>query len=214
MASKSRKRSNPEKKVSPFEKREIKILIGVVIVLAVLLAAVALWPSGGNDNLDDSNPIAIMDTSKGEIQIELYQNASPITVANFVKLVDEGFYDGMIFHRISDDFMIQAGNTYPDGTVKSSPYGNIEKFEGDVPHLDGTISMASTGQGVPGSAQFFICDGAQRFLDGSYAAFGQVISGIEVVRDIADDPHDNSNPAGGGVPNEDIIIYSITIQNK
>ncbi len=213
MDSKSRKRSNPEKKVSPFEKKEIKILLGFVIVLVVILALIVLWPSAGEDNLDDSSPIAILDTSKGEIQIELYQDDAPETVANFIQLANDGFYDEMIFHRISDDFMIQAGNTYLNGTTKSSPYGNIDKFEGGLSHVDGAISMASTGMGVPGSAQFFICDGPQTFLDGNYAVFGVVISGIDVVRDIADDPHDNSNPAGGGIPNEDIIIYSITIEN-
>ena len=74
--------------------------------------------------------------------------------------------------------------------------------------------MASTGAGVGGAAEFFICDSPQSFLDGNYAPFGVVIEGIEVIRDIANDPHDNSNPAGGGVPNEDIIIYSITIENE
>ena len=110
--------------------------------------------------------------------------------------------------------MIQAGKSYPDGTTKTSPYGNIP-FEGGGSHVDGAISMASTGAGVGGSAEFFICDGDQTFLDGNYAAFGKVIEGIEVVRDIADDPNDGSlepNP-GGGKPLQDIIIYSITISN-
>ena len=72
--------------------------------------------------------------------------------------------------------------------------------------------MASTGAKVGGSAEFFICDGEQSFLDGNYAPFGIVIEGIEVVREIAAQPHDNSNPAGGGVPLEDIIINSIMIE--
>ena len=74
--------------------------------------------------------------------------------------------------------------------------------------------MASTSPGVGGSAEFFICDGAQSFLNGNYAAFGVTIEGIDVVRDIAAQPHDNSNPAGGGVPDDDIIINSITIENQ
>jgi cyclophilin family peptidyl-prolyl cis-trans isomerase len=124
--------------------------------------------------------------------------------------VNDGFYDGVIFHRVMDDFMIQAGNTMPDGTTKESPYGQISKFEGSLNHEDGTISMASTGAGVPGEAQFFICDGAQPGLDGSYAAFGKTIYGIEVVRDIADEPQDGSyGSVGGGKPLNDIIIEKI-----
>jgi peptidyl-prolyl cis-trans isomerase B (cyclophilin B) len=74
--------------------------------------------------------------------------------------------------------------------------------------------MASTGAGVGGGAEFFICDGEQSFLDDNYAPFGVVIEGLDVVRDIAAQPHDNSNPAGGGVPLEDIIINSIIIENS
>ena len=149
----------------------------------------------------------------GTFQVELFEDKTPKTVANFVKLVNDGFYDGMTFYRISDDFMIQAGRYFPDGSESQSPYGTIE-FENhpDVRHVDGAISMASTGAQVGGSAEFFICDGAQSFLDDNYAAFGITTEGIEVVRDIAAQPHDNSNSAGGGVPLEDIIINSITIE--
>ncbi len=161
----------------------------------------------------DVNPIALIDTSKGTIVVELYNDKMPITCQNFINLANSGFYDGMIFHRILDNFMIQAGNTYPDGTTKESPYGNIEFEYSDVKHVDGSISMASTGAGIGGSAQFFICDGSQQSLDGSYAAFGKTIDGMSVVRDIADEDHDNSSPAGGGKPIKDIIINSITIEN-
>jgi peptidyl-prolyl cis-trans isomerase B (cyclophilin B) len=130
-----------------------------------------------------------------------------------MKLANDGFYDGMIFYRISDDFMIQAGRYFPDGSEKFSPYGNIDfETHPDVRHVDGAISMASTGAGVGGSAEFFICDGAQSFLDNNYAAFGVVIEGINVVGNIASQPHDSSSPAGGGKPYIDIIINSITIE--
>ena len=163
--------------------------------------------------VSNGNPIALFDTTMGIFAIELYENKLPITVGNFVKLVNDGFYDGMIFYRISDDFMIQAGRYFPDGSESQSPYGTIEfETNDDVRHVDGAISMASTAPGVGGSAEFFICDGEQSFLDGSYAAFGAVIEGMDVVRDIASQPQDNSNPAGGGVPLEDIIINSINIE--
>jgi len=167
-----------------------------------------------NDDEDENevNPIAVFRTNMGIFFIELFEDKTPITAGNFIKLVNDGFYNGMTFYRISDDFMIQAGRYFPDGSEDQSPYGNIEfETHEDVKHVDGAISMASTGAGVGGSGEFFICDGEQSFLDGNYAPFGVVVEGIEVVKDIAAQPHDNSNPAGGGVPLEDIIINSITI---
>lgn len=162
----------------------------------------------------DNYPIATFDTTKGTMKIMLFDDKVPNTVANFIKLAEDGFYDGMIFHRVMDNFMIQAGNTYPNGTTKESPYGNIEfETNPDIKHVDGAISMASTGWSVGGSSQFFICDGAQTGLDGGYAPFGVLMEGFDVLRDIADEPHDSSyGYAGGGRPNTDIIINSITIE--
>jgi peptidyl-prolyl cis-trans isomerase A (cyclophilin A) len=214
----TRKRSRP---VSPKKtKINTNMIIIIVIVAIIIIVAGSLFiflgndtDNGENNTQTTGNSIAVIDTSKGIIKVELFEDKAPKTCENFIKLVNDGFYNGMIFHRIMDDFMIQAGNTFPDGTTKSSPYGNIE-FESDpeLLHEDGSISMASTGYGVGGSAQFFICDGAQSGLDGGYAVFGKAIEGIEVVRDIANDPHDNSSPAGGGKPLEDILIKSITIE--
>lgn len=222
--SSSRRRSRPVTKKKKMPDKNLMILAGIVVVIVIAVAGFLILSGGTNNdeniNSDDQangeeNPVAIFNTTKGIIEVELFANQTPKTVENFVKLANGGFYDGMIFHRISDDFMIQAGRSYPDGTVKSSPYGNIEEFEGSVSHVDGAISMASTASGVPGSAEFFICDGAQPFLDGKYAAFGVVISGKDVVRDIADEEHDGSfePQPGGGKPLEDIIINSITIEN-
>jgi cyclophilin family peptidyl-prolyl cis-trans isomerase len=238
-----RKRSRPvqkRKKTNIFKKNKLAQVFLVLIIAIIAVSAVfILYVQDDNSkdeqtdviedfNLDDNGqndnggntditgyPIAKFDTTKGEISIELYNDIAPNTCNNFIKLAQEGFYNGLIFHRIKDDFMIQAGKSYPDGTTKTSPYGNII-FEGGGTHMDGAISMASTAAGAGGSAEFFICDGAQTFLDGNYAAFGRVIEGIEVVRDIADDPHDGSlepNP-GGGKPLQDIIINSITINNS
>jgi cyclophilin family peptidyl-prolyl cis-trans isomerase len=106
--------------------------------------------------------------------------------------------------------MIQTGGYYPNGTRKSSPYGNIPFETSDVKHVDGAISMASTGAKVGGAAEFFICDGAQTFLDGNYAAFGVVIEGMDVVRTIAEQPHSDTGD-GTGSPNTDIIINNIII---
>ena len=209
-----RKRSRPiePKKMNSRAKYiAVAVLVIVVIIASVLILLYA--NSGNNQTQTEANPVAVFDTSMGEFKVELFEDKAPKTCENFEKLVDDGFYDGMIFHRVMDDFMIQAGNTYPDGATKESPYGNID-FESDssLLHVDGAISMASTGWGVGGSAQFFICDGAQSGLDGGYAVFGVVVEGMDVVREIASQPHDNSSPAGGGKPYTDIVINSITIE--
>ena len=210
-----RKRAAPVKKRSIFESKAVKIGIIVIFIAIVVIAAIYfILGSSNEDNEVVGNPIAVFDTTLGTFKVELYQDKMPETCENFIKLVNDGFYNGMTFYRISDNFMIQAGRYFPDGSEKQSPYGNINFEESDVKHVDGAISMASTGAGVGGSSEFFICDGEQSFLDGNYAAFGVVIEGIEVVRDIAAQPHDNSNPAGGGVPLEDIIIDSIIIENQ
>jgi len=223
--SRERKRSNPEKKKTLFEKKEFKIGI-LLLVAIVVIAAAALLMVGGDDSTDNNgdetngetpvgNPIAVFDTSMGTFKIELFEDKTPITAANFIKLVNDEFYDGMNFYRISDDFMIQAGRYFPDGSQDESPYGNIEfETHEDVKHVDGAISMASTAAGVGGTGEFFICDGEQPGLDGNYAPFGVVIEGIDIVKNIAAEPHDNSHPAGGGAPDIDIIINSITIENQ
>ncbi len=223
--SSDRKRSRPVEKRSKFTKiKKNKILMSIILVVVAIIAVASIYVyivSNANDvdendtNEVSGNPIAVFDTTRGTFRVELFENKTPITAGNFVRLVNDGFYDGMTFYRISDDFMIQAGRYFPDGTENQSPYGTIEfETHEDVKHVDGAISMASTGAGVGGSGEFFICDGEQSFLDGNYAPFGVVIEGLEVVRNMAAQPHDNSNPAGGGVPLEDIIINSIIIENQ
>ena len=214
---KPRKRvDNPHQKLKKSSRKWMYLALVLIILVVIVISVVVFFNLGlntqnGNEN-QEGNPIAVFNTSLGAFKVELFADKMPITVNNFVKLVNDGFYDGMIFYRISDNFMIQAGRFFPNGTEKFSPYGNIQFETSDVKHVDGAISMASTAAGAGGSAEFFICDGAQTFLDGNYAAFGVTIEGIEVVRDIASQPQDNSNPAGGGKPYTDIVINSITIE--
>jgi len=159
---KTRKRSNPSPKRNPLKNRGVQLGIVLIVVVLVAVAVYALYPRNQTNNTTPTgNPIAVISTNMGTIKVELYADEMPITTANFVKLVNDGFYDGMIFHRVMDGFMIQAGNTYPDGSTVESPYGSIQ-FESnpDITHVDGAISMASTGDRVGGSAQFFICSGA------------------------------------------------------
>lgn len=130
----------------------------------------------------------------GIIDIELYPDKAPITVANFEKLVKEGFYNGLIFHRVISGFMIQGGD--PQGTgyggAKETIKGEfrINGVANDLSHTRGVISMARSQHPNSASSQFFICHADSKFLDGQYAAFGKVVSGIEIVDEIAAVPTD------------------------
>jgi cyclophilin family peptidyl-prolyl cis-trans isomerase len=206
-----RKRSRPIEPKKSFLNMKLIGIMAIIIIIIISVYFIYISFNSNDDN--DGKPIAIINTNKGIIQVELFEDKVPNTCENFIKLAEDGFYNGMNFYRILDNFMIQAGRFFPDGSESQSPYDNIEfETHEDVKHVDGAISMASTGAGVGGRAEFFICDGEQSLLDGKYAAFGVVSEGFDVLRDISDDPHDNSNPAGGGRPLEDIIINSINIE--
>lgn len=142
----------------------------------------------------------------GTIKIELNPEAAPVTAANFEELAKSGFYDGLIFHRVIKDFMIQGGD--PTGTGMGSP--DQKKIRGEfaangVPnplkHKRGTVSMARARNPDSASSQFFICQADCSFLDGQYAAFGQVVEGMDVVDAIA-----NSRTDQNDRPLEDVVI--------
>ena len=131
------------------------------------------------------------------IKIELYPDVAPITVANFEKLAKEGFYDGLIFHRVISGFMIQGGD--PMGTGMG---GAKEKIKGeflangvrnDLKHTRGVISMARSVMPNSASSQFFIMHKAAPHLDGAYAAFGKIIEGMDIVNKIAETDTDYSD---------------------
>jgi len=133
---------------------------------------------------------AIVETARGTIEVELFADEVPDTVANFVKLASSGFYDGTKFHRVIPNFMIQGGDPYsktgkghvgsggPGYTIKCETHKNVHK------HVAGTLSMAHAGKDTGGS-QFFICHSPQRHLDGVHTVFGQVTKGMDVVNAIA-----------------------------
>lgn len=124
-----------------------------------------------------------------EIKLELYPEKAPITVNNFLKLVNDGFYDGLIFHRVISGFMIQGGD--PTGTGMGGSENKIKGefsangVENDIKHERGVISMARSRANDSASSQFFIMHKAAPHLDGNYAAFGRVVEGIETVDGIA-----------------------------
>jgi len=161
-----------------------------------------------------SNPFAIIETNMGTMKLELYKDKVPITVENFMKLANDGFYDDLVFHRVIDDFVIQGGGYYVNGTYKTSPYGSIElEIHPDVRHVDGVISMARTSDPNSATSQFFICDGKQSFLDDNYAAFGKIIVGIDVLREVAS-VETTTKYRMKDWPVDDVIIESVTILNQ
>ncbi len=153
-----------------------------------------------------------------KIKLELYPDQAPITVANFEKLVREGFYDGLIFHRVIRGFMIQGGD--PEGTGMG---GADERIKGEfrangvnntIKHVRGVISMARSASPNSASSQFFLMHKDAPHLDGQYAAFGKVVEGIEVVDEIAE--CETHTVFMGGYPMSDRpvkeqVIKSITI---
>lgn len=131
-----------------------------------------------------ANRKAIFDTNKGKFTIELFEDKAPITTKNFIKLVQDGFYDGLIFHRVIAGFMVQGG--CPDGTGRGGPgYTIKDEFHPDLKHnCEGILSMANAGPNTGGS-QFFITVAQTPWLDGHHAVFGRVVEGMDVVLDIS-----------------------------
>ena len=197
-----------------------KYLVMLTVVLLVLVVALFLRRNGNNvtgtsnetrigeGNAGDTmkNRQAIIETNKGTIEVELFEDKAPKTTANFIKLAQEGFYDGIIFHRVIPDFMIQTGD--PEGTGRGGPgYTINDEFHPSLKHSKpGILSMANAGPNTGGS-QFFITQIATPWLDGKHAIFGQVIKGQDVVDAIAAVPRD-----GMDRPRQDVVMKKVTIQ--
>lgn len=137
------------------------------------------------------NPIVTFEMENGDImKAELYPEIAPNTVNNFVSLVSKGFYNGLIFHRVIEGFMIQGG--CPDGTGMGGPGYSIKgefnqnRFKNDLKHTEGVLSMARAMHPDSAGSQFFIMHKTSPHLDGAYAAFGKVIEGMDIVNKIAE----------------------------
>ena len=149
---------------------------------------------------------ARMETDKGTMVIELFASKTPITVNNFVFLAREGYYDGVIFHRVIDNFMVQGGD--PTGTGRGGPgYKFGDEFDASLKHdKQGILSMANAGPGTNGS-QFFITHGPTPHLNGKHTVFGQVVEGLDVLMSIpARDPGNVNAPA--------VKIIRVTIEES
>ena len=152
------------------------------------------------------NKIAEFNTNMGNFKVELYADKAPTTVGNFMKLVDNGFYNGLIFHRVLPDFMVQCG--CPQGTGRGGPGWTIrDEFHPNLKHDDkGILSMANAGPNTGGS-QFFITVAATPWLDKHHSIFGKVTEGYAVVDNISKVDKDRNDK-----PLKDIVINKVTVK--
>lgn len=181
-----------------------KHLLLSIILLCILFSMTACGQkTSSNSSSDDTqnllsgkHHVAIEISSYGTIEVELDADTAPITVTNFINLANSGFYNGLTFHRVIDGFMIQGGDPNGDGTGGSS-----EKIKGEfksngvqnnISHIRGTISMARSSANNSASSQFFIMQKDTPSLDGQYAAFGTVTSGMDIVDKICKDCTDTN----------------------
>ena len=159
-------------------------------------------------------PIATIEVDGyGTIEAELYPHIAPNTVNNFISLANSGFYDGLTFHRIVNNFVIQGGD--PEGTGMGGPgYSilgefNSNNFKNDLKHTEGVLSMARSQNKDSAGSQFFIVTGEASNLDGDYAGFGKVIKGMDIVKKI-----ENVDVGMNDYPMEKIVIKSIKVDTK
>ncbi len=191
-----------------------KRIISLTLVALTLILVVCAFASCKKDPYEVTHRATIVIKDYGTIELELYGNAAPITVENFEKLANEGFYNGLTFHRIISGFMIQGGGFNENGTYKEA--ANIKgEFSANgvknpILHDRGVISMARSDSMNSASSQFFIMHQNSPHLDGQYAAFGRVISGIEVVDDICFEVEQGYN--GAVDVRERPVIVSVTVE--
>ena len=200
-------------------------IIGIIAVLLVAGAALLFALGGGKETSQPAGPISMNPTHTvqidvqdyGTITAELYGEAAPITVANFVKLVNEGFYDGLTFHRIISGFMIQGGDPLGNGTggadqdIKGEFAAN--GWNNPIAHERGVLSMARSSAPNSASSQFFIMHQAAPHLDGSYAAFGKVLTGMDVVDAICANTPVTDGNGSVAKANQPIITSIRVIEN-
>ena len=159
------------------------------------------------------NPIVTFETTRGTIKAELYPEIAPNTVNNFISLIQKGFYDGTIFHRVIPGFMIQGGD--PEGTGMGGPgYGikgefAMNGFKNDLKHTTGVLSMARAMHPDSAGSQFFIMVAPAPHLDGQYAAFGQVTGNVEEAIRISEVPTDWNDK-----PKTPVVIQSIRVDTQ
>lgn len=152
-----------------------------------------------------ANPTVTIETNHGTIEAELFSDLAPATAGNFIELARKGYYDGLIFHRVISDFMIQGGD--PTGTGRGGPgYTIDDEFGAGLTHSQaGIFSMANAGPDTGGS-QFFITLAPTPWLDGKHAIFGKVTEGLDVVKAIG-----NVETGPGDRPVDDVVMEKVTV---
>ena len=186
----------------------IMLLAGIMMLTSGCLA-VGSADNGGNKKV--ANRIAVIQTNKGTIEIELFEDKTPITTKNFIDLAQKGFYDGIIFHRVIDGFMIQGGDPNGDGSGGSDKTIKGEFSENGVEnrlsHVRGAISMARSGDKDSASSQFFITLAKTPWLNNHHTIFGKVVKGMDVVRDIG-----HTQTGFQDRPVHDVVMEKVTIK--
>lgn len=173
--------------------RKIRKLTILTVSLAIILGLLVSFFFFSEEQAPPQakNPHVVLETSMGSITLEIYNQTMPITAGNFLKLTEQGFYDGVIFHRVIPNFMIQGGD--PQGTGRGGPgYTIQDEFSQNNSNERGTIAMANAGPNTGGS-QFFINVVDNSYLNSKHPVFGKVIAGMEVADSIANAPRDEAN---------------------
>jgi len=181
----------------------MKAIYIFLVFALVALSGCAKNNITGEDTMDTK---IMLETSMGNIKIQLFDDKVPVTAGNFKKLVEDGYYNGIIFHRVIDGFMIQGGD--PTGTGMGGPgYAINDEFNPSLTHSKaGILSMANSGPNTGGS-QFFITLAPTPWLDGKHAIFGKVVAGMEVVEEIG-----GVETGPGDRPVEPVVVNSVTIE--
>ncbi|HLS22639.1 MAG TPA: peptidylprolyl isomerase [Pseudogracilibacillus sp.] len=191
-----------------------KYIVSLFIVALVFLTACGTSDGTKLPKFEETDAVPVVTMTMengGEVVMELYPNIARNTVNNFISLVQDGFYDGLTFHRVIPDFMIQGGD--PEGVGIGGPgYSIVGEFESngyknDLKHERGVLSMARSNDPDSAGSQFFIMVADSPHLDGDYAAFGKVIDGMDVVDEIV-----NVETNSHAQPLEDQVIESMTVE--
>jgi cyclophilin family peptidyl-prolyl cis-trans isomerase len=201
-------------------KPPIAQFVALLVLTAVLIVGAKLYGGDKKEvSMTTSSPmvqnqtakqIARIETDKGEIVIELFPKDAPKTVENFVTLANRGYYNGIVFHRVIQDFMIQTGDPTGTGTGGESAFGADFADEiNDHKIVAGSVAMANRGPNTNGSQFFIVTEKAQTHLDGKHTVFGQITQGMDVVRAIAAVAVDNNDK-----PLEPIHMKTITITTQ
>ena len=213
-----------KKNKQSYSSNRIGIIFGVIVLICLVVAVIitVLPKTPGEDKPETPYVDALEENQRyyaaidimqyGVIKVELDHTQAPITVENFVTLANKGFYEGLSFHRVIKDFMMQGGGTSSPEKETGTIVGEFKAngFENNLLHKRGVISMARTNEYDSATSQFFIMQVTKPHLDGKYAAFGHVVEGIEVVDAICDTltPVDNN---GTILIKDQPVINKITI---